>query len=56
MHIIQTENIYSRRDIVFPGDIFPGTSDWENNNDKSVLIGEEDKNESDGKPGVMTRW
>ena len=41
---------------MFPGDIFPGTSDWENNNDKSVLIGEEDKNERDGKPGVMTRW
>ena len=46
-----------RRDIVFPGDIFPdSTQNWD-----TIDMGQEDgnvgkNNKNDGKPGVMTRW
>ena len=46
--------IYFRRDIVLPGDLFTGTSNW---SDRDESEGEEDgESEEDGEPGVMTRW
>ena len=49
-----------RRDIVFPGEIFPdanskSTPDWDTiDTSKGEKVGKNNKN--DGKPGVMTRW
>ena len=46
--------IYFRRDIVLPGDLFTGTSNW---SDRDEREGEEDgESEEDGELGVMTRW
>ena len=45
-----------RRDIVFPGEIFPdSTPDWDTSHSShEENVKENEKN--DGKPGVMTRW
>ena len=50
-----------RRDIVFPGEIFPDSSsspDWDTSDTRhEEKGGKVSKNkENDGKPGVMTRW
>ena len=47
-----------RRDIVFPGDMFPKSEDWEDEDyeENNVPTGQRKANKSEGKPGVMTRW
>ena len=47
-----------RRDIVFPGDMFPKSEDWEDEEyeENHVTTGQRKANKSEGKPGVMTRW
>ena len=46
---------YFRRDIVLPGDLFSGTSDWTEQDRRRE---EEEKGEEveDSEPGVMLRW
>ena len=46
--------IYFRRDIVLPGDLFTGTSNWSDREESEA--GEDSEAEEDGEPGVMTRW
>ena len=43
--------IFYRRDIVFPGDVFPGTYEWDKNNQHKS-----EDHDGESKPGVMTRW
>ena len=45
---------YFRRDIVLPGDLFTGTSNWSDIDESEA--GEDSEAEDDGEPGVMTRW
>ena len=47
-----------RRDIVFPGDMFPKSEDWDDEDyeENHVATGQRKANKSEGKPGVMTRW
>ena len=49
-----------RRDIVFPGEIFPDSDsspDWDTIDTSTNHEEKVSKNkENDGKPGVMTRW
>ena len=47
-----------RRDIVFPGDMFPKSEDWDDEEyeENHVTTGQRKANKSEGKPGVMTRW
>ena len=48
--------IYFRRDIVLPGDLFTGTSNWPGREEDSQEEQEGGEAEGDGEPGVMTRW
>ena len=48
--------IYFRRDIVLPGDLFTGTSNWPGREEDSQEEQEGGEAEEDGEPGVMTRW
>ena len=51
-----TKQIYFRRDIVLPGDLFPGTVDWEDREDRWDDEVTQEEDVEDTEPGVMLRW